>query len=87
MACCRFDNRWSQALLVKHLLIIALGIVGAILQLVVLPALDRASLLREAGADEGEEMAHLQARETRLTRLMLALAALILAISVWLGVL
>ena len=44
----RFDNRWSQALLLKHGLILALAGLGAALQLGVLPALERATLLREA---------------------------------------
>ena len=42
-----FDNRWSQALLLKHTLILALAALGATLQLGVLPALERATMLRE----------------------------------------
>ena len=83
----QFGNRWSQALFVKHVLIVALGLAGAALQLVVLPALERASLLRERGAGDAADLARLQVRERRLTWLMLALALVILAVSAWLGVL
>ncbi len=83
----QFGSRWSQALFIKHLLIIALALAGAALQLGVLPALERASLLQERDAGDATELARLQARERRLTWLMLALAALILGLSVWLGVL
>ena len=83
----QFGNRWSQALFIKHLLIIVLALVGAALQLGVLPALERASLLIERGAGDAQDMARLQKRERRLTMSMLALAVLILAVSAWLGVL
>ncbi|MCY4145843.1 MAG: CopD family protein [Chloroflexi bacterium] len=80
-------NRWSQALLIKHILIVVLALVGAALQLGVLPALERASLLIERDLGDAEAMARLQMRERRLTLLMVALAVLILAASAWLGVL
>lgn len=83
----QFGNRWSQALFIKHLLIICLALVGAALQLGVLPALERASLLIERGLGDAQDMARLQRRERRLTLLMIALAVLILAASAWLGVL
>ncbi|MCY4465368.1 MAG: DUF4149 domain-containing protein [Chloroflexi bacterium] len=80
----RFSNRWSQALVIKHLLIIVLALVGAALQLGVLPALERASLLIERDLGDAQDMARLQTREQRLTLLMVALAMLILAVSAWL---
>ncbi len=83
----QFGNRWSQALLLKHLLILVLALVSAALQLGVLPALERASLLIERGLGDSQDMAQLQRRERRLTLLMIALAGLILAVSAWLGVL
>ncbi|MCY3575050.1 MAG: CopD family protein [Chloroflexi bacterium] len=81
----QFDNRWSQALLIKHLLIIVLALVGAALQLLVLPALERASRLIEGGVGDAQDLARLQRREQRLTLLMIALAGLILVASAWLG--
>ncbi len=83
----QFGNRWSQALLVKHLLIVVLALVSAALQLGVLPALERASLLSERGLGDSQAMAQLQEREQRLTLLMIALAVLILAASAWLAAL
>ena len=83
----QFGNRWSQALFIKHLLIIVLALVGGALQLGVLPALERTSLLIERGLGDPQDMARLQKREQRLTMLMAALAVLILATSAWLGVL
>ncbi len=83
----QFNNRWSQALFIKHLLIIVLALLGAALQLFVLPALERASRLIEGGVGDAQELMRLQTRERRLTLLMSALAVLILAVSAWLGVL
>ena len=79
-----FNNRWSQVLLVKHLLLIVMAASGLILQLAVAPALERTSLLRERGRGDAEEWRRLRGRERRLTWLITALAVLILAASAWL---
>lgn len=79
-----FNNRWSQVLLLKHILIIVMALCGLLLQFAVAPALERASMLRERGRGDAEEWRRLRGREQRLTRLIAALAVLILAASAWL---
>ncbi len=79
-----FSNRWSQALLVKHILLIIMAAAGLILQLTVAPALERTSLLLERGVGDASEWRRLRGRERRLTLLIAALAVLILAASAWL---
>lgn len=44
-----FDNTWSQIMLAKHILIVAMAIVGLLLQYGVAPALERTSLQLERG--------------------------------------
>ncbi len=80
----RFSNRWSQALLLKHILIIAMALCGLLLQFTVAPALERASLLRERGGDDADEWRRLGGRERRLTVIIAILALSILAASAWL---
>ena len=80
----RFSNRWSQALLLKHVLIIVMALCGLLLQFVVAPALERASLLRERGLGDAAEWRRHQRRERRLTIAIALLALLILAASAWL---
>ena len=80
----RFSNRWSQALLLKHLLIIVMALCGLLLQLAVAPALGRASLLRERGKGDADEWRRLQRRKRRLTIIVALLAIAVLASSAWL---
>lgn len=80
----RFSNRWSQVLLLKHLLIIVMALCGLVLQFGLAPALERNSLLRERGAGDADEWGRLQRRERRLTLLIALLAISILATSAWL---
>ncbi len=80
----RFSNRWSQMLLVKHLLIILMAAAGLVLQFGVAPTLERTSLLLERGKGDMDEWRALRKREYRLTLLIAALALLILAASAWL---
>lgn len=81
-----FNNRWSQVLLIKHLLLIVMAAAGLILQIAVAPALERTSLLLERGQGQSKvgEWNRLRQRERRLTRLIAALAVLVLAASAWL---
>lgn len=79
-----FSNRWSQVLLIKHLLLIVMAAAGLVLQLAVAPALERTSLLLERGRGDAGEWSRLRTRERRLTLLIAALALLILAASAWL---
>ena len=80
----RFSNRWSQALLFKHMLIIAMALCGLLLQFTVAPALERASLLRERGKNDADEWRRLRRRERRLTIIIAILALSILGASAWL---
>jgi uncharacterized membrane protein len=70
----QFNNRWSQAMLMKHVAFAAVVAISVILQFAVTPALDRASRLARHGKDS-PELARLQTQENRLS-----------AISLWLGV-
>ena len=79
-----FSNRWSQVLLLKHILIIALAALGLMLQFGLAPALERTSLLLERGAGDADAWQTLRARERRLTLLIALLALAILAASAWL---
>lgn len=80
----RFSNRWSQALLLKHILIIVMALCGLLLQFAVAPALERASLLRGRGLGDADEWRRLKLRERRLTIVIALLALSILAASAWL---
>ena len=80
----RFSNRWSQALLLKHILIIAMALCGLVLQFALAPALERTSLLRDRGISDADEWRRLQRRERRLSILIAVLAISILATSAWL---
>ena len=79
-----FSNRWSQVLLIKHLLLIVMAAAGFVLQIAVAPALGRTGLLLERGQGDAGEWQRLRRREARLTRLIAALALLVLAASAWL---
>lgn len=79
-----FSNRWSQVLLIKHLLLIVMAAAGLVMQLAVAPALERTSLLLERGLGDAEEGRRLRGRERRLTLFIASLAILILAASAWL---
>ena len=79
-----FNNRWSQVLLLKHILIIALAATGLILQFGLAPALERTSLLLERDKGDAEAWRRLRLREQRLARLVALLALAILAVSAWL---
>lgn len=79
-----FSNRWSQALLLKHLLIIVMALCGLFLQLTVAPALERATLLRARGKGDADEWRRLQKRERRLTIMVALLAIAVLGSSAWL---
>ncbi|GAB4553956.1 MAG: hypothetical protein OHK0023_23570 [Anaerolineae bacterium] len=73
----QFNNDWSRAMLVKHIAVIGMIGVGAIMQFGVLPALERAALLNAKG--KPSEMESLRARERRLTRINGILGVIVLA--------
>jgi len=71
------SGQWSIAILIKHSLAVIMVVVSAVQTWEVLPAIRR-TLMRKGKATT-EELAALQKRETRLIRISLILAALILA--------
>lgn len=82
-----FDNTWSQVMLAKHILIIAMAIAGIVIQYGVSPALERTSLLiarNKAGADTTQQWQRLRKREVRLTWLNGLLGLAVLFCSAWL---
>ena len=79
-----FSNRWSQVLLLKHILIIVMAATGLALQFGVAPALERTSLLLERDVGDAGEWRRLRARERRLSLIIAALAVSVLAASAWL---
>ena len=81
----RFSNAWSRALLLKHVLLVLMALTGLILQFSVTPALERSSRLLEHSKGGIDDWRRLRRREKRLSGLMLGLALLILAASVWLA--
>lgn len=73
------NTLWAQAILVKHLAVVAMIIIGGIVQLRVHPAMARLALLakkRPQLADE--EQRALQRREVRLLQLNMVCAAAVL---------
>jgi len=74
----QIDNDWSRAMLIKHIAVIGMIGVGALMQFGVLPALERAALLAARGKDQGE-LERLRLREQRLTALNLSLGVVTLA--------
>lgn len=79
----KFDNEWSRVLLAKHIAIIGMVICGLVLQYVVSPALERASLLSERGKGDGAEWERLRRREVRLTWLNVLLGVAVLGFTAW----
>ena len=80
----KFDNQWSQVMLIKHILIVAMALVGLFLQFSIAPALERTSLLLERGIGQIDDWQALRQREQQLTWLILLFALMILGMSAWL---
>ena len=73
------NTLWAQAILVKHLAVVAMIIIGGIVQLRVHPAMDRLALLAEKRPQlADEEQRALQRREVRLLQLNMVCAAAVL---------
>ena len=79
----QFDHQWSQVMLLKHIAIGGMVISGLLLQLGVVPALERASLLAERGKGDMAEWERLRRREVRLTWLNVGLGLLVLGFTAW----
>lgn len=78
-----FDNDWSKIILLKHVVIVVMVALGALLQFGVTPALERSSLLAEHGKSDPQDWEALRRRERRLTWLSLALGLAVIALSTW----
>jgi uncharacterized membrane protein len=74
------DNRWATAILVKHLLFLAMTGVSAYLTWGVLPGLHRIAL-KQAVGQETPEAERLEKLEANLLRLNLLLGGLVLALT------
>jgi uncharacterized membrane protein len=85
----QFNNSWSRVILFKHIALLGMIASGAVLQLWVFPALERASLLIERGKDRDstDEYERLRRQEVRLTWLNAGLGLAVLAFSAWAGAL
>jgi len=74
----QFDNAWAQAILFKHLSVIGMFVLAAVITFSVQPAMKRAALLIANDAANETEIAHLRRRQQRLTRLNLVLSIIVL---------
>jgi uncharacterized membrane protein len=74
----QFDNAWAQAILLKHLVIIGMVALAALITFSVQPALRRNALLVANGVADEAESARLQRQQIRLTRINLVLSVLVL---------
>lgn len=74
------SNPWASAILIKHLFIFGMVAVSAYLTWWVLPALQRAALLRAAGRDVVDSSA-LERQEVLLIRINFILGIVILALT------
>ena len=73
------NTLWSQAILVKHIAVIAMIIIGGIVQWRIYPAMDRLTLLAKKRPElASEEQKALQQREIRLLKLNMLCAAVVL---------
>jgi uncharacterized membrane protein len=81
----KFNNTWSQVMLIKHILIAVMALVGLFLQFSVAPALERITLLLQHGKGKEADWQQLRQREQQLTWVIVIMAILILAMSAWLS--
>ncbi len=61
----QITNDWTRAILLKHIAVLGMLIVGAVMQWGILPALDRATLLARRGK-ESPDLERLRRRERQL---------------------
>lgn len=73
----QFNNDWSRAILIKHIAVIGMVGVGAVMQFGLIPALERSILLMSRGKP-APEIEALRRRERRLTVLNAVLGVLVL---------
>ncbi len=73
-----FGNMWAQAILLKHIAVLGMIVLAAILTFSVQPALKRNALLIANDLADEQNSARLQQQQLRLTRLNLILSVLVL---------
>jgi uncharacterized membrane protein len=74
----QFDNTWAQAILLKHLAVIAMIGVAGFITFSIQPALRRNALLVAHGVTDGTEVGKLKTQQARLMQLNLVLSAIVL---------
>ncbi|MCA9902442.1 MAG: CopD family protein [Anaerolineae bacterium] len=79
----QFNNQWSIAILLKHIAVIGMVAVGLILQLVTIPALERATFMLERGKGNPDDHERLRRQEVRLTWINLLLGIAVLGFTAW----
>ncbi|NDJ62860.1 MAG: hypothetical protein GYB67_17195 [Chloroflexi bacterium] len=79
----QFTNEWSRVILLKHIVVGGMLICGVVLQLGVVPALERMTLLAERGKGDPSEWERLHRSEVRLTWINVALGVLTLLFTAW----
>ena len=77
----QFDNLWAQAILLKHLAVIAMIVVAGLITFSIQPALRRNAMLIAAGVDDAGMADKLKAQQTRLMRIDLALSGVVLILT------
>jgi uncharacterized membrane protein len=75
------NNRWTLAILVKHLIVVVMVAISAYLTWFLLPSLRRAAMRQAQGLISAEASEKLRQRERSLLRLNLALALVVLALT------
>ncbi|MCL4249621.1 MAG: CopD family protein [Anaerolineae bacterium] len=79
----QFNNQWSIAILLKHIAVIGMVAVGLVLQLVTIPALERATFMLERGKGNPADHERLRRHEVRLTWINLLLGIAVLGFTAW----
>ncbi len=74
----RFDNTWSQAILLKHISIVGMIVIAGVMTFSVQPAMTRNALLIAHGLGDEAAIAKLQKQQARLTQVNLALSIVVL---------
>ncbi len=73
-----FGNTWAQAILFKHIAVLGMIVLAAIITFSLQPALRRNALLIANGLADEQQIARLQQQQLRLTRFNLMLSVLVL---------
>jgi len=73
----QLTNDWTRAILLKHIAVLGMMVIGAVMQWVIIPALERATLLVRRGKD-APDLERLRRRERQLTALNFVLGMIVL---------